>query len=65
VGLEFNAPEEAIRSLLNFYPRGASHRRHLDGKLPSQLANPSIISDSLLHELLQMEECTDVATTYG
>lgn len=65
IGLEYNAPEEAIRSLLNFYPQAAGHRRHLDGKLPSQLVNASIISDSLFHELLRMEECVDDFTTYG
>jgi hypothetical protein len=65
VGLEFNAPEEAIRSLLNFYPQAAAHRRHLDGKLPSQLANTSIISESLVHELLRMEQSVEDITTYG
>jgi hypothetical protein len=63
--LEYNAPEEAIRSLLNFYPQAAGHRRHLDGKRPSQLANASIISDSLVHQLLLMEESVEDSTTYG
>lgn len=52
IGLEYNAPKEAIQLLLNFYPQAAGHRRHLIGKLPSQLVNASIISDSLVHELL-------------
>ena len=64
IGLDFDAPEEAIRALLSLYPASAGHRRDLDGKTPANLVNPSIISDSLLGELLRLEESFPTTTTY-
>jgi ankyrin repeat protein len=52
IGLEFDAPEESIRALLEFNPHVVGHRRDMDGKSPVDLANPSIIGDDVIASLL-------------
>jgi ankyrin repeat protein len=62
IGLEFNAPEESIRALLKLNPQVIGHRRDIDGKIPLDLVNPSIIGDDVVAALLLSYDasCTDI-----
>lgn len=64
IGLEFNAPEESIRSLLELSPNVIGHRRDMDGKIPLDLLNPSIIVDDVVAALLVPEDPSFTDTTY-
>jgi ankyrin repeat protein len=56
VGLDFNAPEESIRALLELNPQVITHRRDFDGKTPIDLINPSIIGDDVFAALISPDE---------
>jgi hypothetical protein len=64
IGLEFNAPEDAIRTLIDMNPDVVGHRRDTDGKTPADLANRYIIGDDVVAELLKLEDPPRVSITY-